>query len=132
MMCGVNGFEVADSNNSAVAHGGDDAPVVTVRRLPDAIVLAAAGEIDMTTAPALEDAVRRSLAEHPAVLVIDLTGAQFFSSAGIAVLVLAHRNRAGVTLRVVARDRIVLRPLELTGLTGDLAIYDSVEAALEA
>jgi anti-sigma B factor antagonist len=131
MMSDVNGFDVADSENSAVARAGDDAPVVTVKRLPNAIVLVAAGEIDMITAPALEDAVRQSLAERPAVLVIDLTGAQFFSSAGIAVLVLAHRNRAGVALRVVARDRIVLRPLELTGLTEDLSIYDSLEAALD-
>jgi anti-anti-sigma factor len=85
----------------------------------------------MTTAPALEDAVRRTLAERPARLVIDLTGAEFFSSAGIAVLVLAHGNGVGVALRVVASDRVVLRPLELTGLIGDLAIYSSLESALD-
>ncbi|HEY4021503.1 MAG TPA: STAS domain-containing protein [Pseudonocardiaceae bacterium] len=102
-----------------------------MKHLPDAIVLTVAGEIDMTTAPALEDAVRQSLAERPARLVIDLTGAEFLSSAGIAVLVLAHRNGAGVALRVVASDRVVLRPLELTGLIGDLAIYSSLETALD-
>lgn len=129
MMRNVNGFGVADSDESATVRA---TPVVTSERLRDAVVLTVAGEIDMTTAPALEDAVRKSLIERPATLVIDLSGAEFFSSAGIAVLMLAHRNDSGVALRVVATDRIVLRPLELTGLTGDLAIYDSVDTALEA
>lgn len=132
MMNTVNGgFGPADSNNAAALRVGHEVPTVTVEHLSDTTVLTVAGEIDMTTAPALEDAVRRSLAECPARLVIDLTGAQFLSSAGIAVLMLAHRNSAGAALRVVASDRVVLRPLELTGLTGDLAIYASLESALD-
>jgi anti-anti-sigma factor len=131
MMNDVNGFGGADSANSAEVGASDQAPIVTVRHLGDTIVLTVAGEIDMLTAPALEHATRESLVEHPARLVIDLTGAQFFSSAGIAVLVLAHHNNAGVALRVVARDRIVLRPLELTGLSDDLAIYANLESALD-
>lgn len=103
---------------------------MTVARLTNAVVITASGEIDMTTAPELEDAVRKALAERPATLVIDLTQAQFFSSAGIAVLVLAHRSSPAVELRVVARDHVVLRPLELTGLTDDLAIHASIESAL--
>ncbi|HJP72679.1 MAG TPA: STAS domain-containing protein [Pseudonocardiaceae bacterium] len=110
--------------------GMDDTPTVTVQQLPGTIVLKVAGEVDMVTAPALENAVRKALTESPDTLVIDLSAAEFFSSAGIAVLVLAHRNGAGVSLRIVARDRIVLRPLELTGLTDDLAIYPDLEAAL--
>jgi anti-anti-sigma factor len=129
MMNYVNGFGVADSDESATVRA---TPVVTTEHLRDAVVLTVAGEIDMTTAPALEDAVRKSLIEHPATLVVDLSGAEFFSSAGIAVLMLAHRNNFGVALRVVATDRIVLRPLELTGLTDDLAIYDSLDTALQA
>jgi anti-sigma B factor antagonist len=127
MMNDVNEFGVADSEESASVRA---TPVVTTQRLRDAVVLTVAGEIDMTTAPALEDAVRKALTEGPTTLVIDLSGAEFFSSAGIAVVMLAHRNDSGVALRVVATDRIVLRPLELTGLTDDLAIYDSLDAAL--
>ncbi|HEX4224104.1 MAG TPA: STAS domain-containing protein [Pseudonocardiaceae bacterium] len=126
----MNGFDGVDANE-ATAVGTEDMATVTVEHLPDAIVVKVAGEIDMMTAPAMEDAVRRSLAERPANLVIDLTGARFFSSAGIAVLVLAHRNSADVALRVVASDRVVLRPLELTGLTDDLAIYPTLTAALD-
>lgn len=116
-------------NRHDVRMSGERASVA-VHQVANAVVVTVAGEIDMTTAPALERAVRQSLAEHPATLIIDLTGAQFFSSAGIAVLVLAHRHSNGTALRVVAADRVVLRPLELTGLVDDLAIRATVEAAL--
>jgi anti-sigma B factor antagonist len=117
-------------NGTDSADAGIDKPIVSVRQLCGAIVVEVTGEIDMVTAPLLENAVRESLASRPDALVIDLSGAQFFSSAGIAVLVLAHRNSAGISLRVVAQDRVVLRPLELTGLTEDLAIYPDLDTAL--
>jgi anti-anti-sigma factor len=126
----MSGFGAGKSTGSDNATDKRDGAAVAIRQVSDAIVLAVAGEIDMTTAPALERAVRLSLAKHPATLIIDLTGAQFFSSAGIAVLVLAHRESAATALRVVAADRVVLRPLELTGLADDLAIRSTVEAAL--
>lgn len=119
---GVSGFDQAgDATNRAT---------VTVRHLRNAIVVTADGEIDMATAPALDNAVRRSLTERPGTLVIDLRHARFFSSAGIAVLVTAHRYSVEVALRVVADDSIVLRPLELTGLIDDLAIHPTIESAL--
>lgn len=127
-----------DTNQSGAANPDNvttvevDEETVTEERRPGAVVLTVTGEVDMTTAPALENAVRRSLAERPARLVIDLTGAEFFSSAGIAILVLAHRGRADVALHIVATDRIVLRPLELTGLRNQFAIHGSLEAALSS
>lgn len=130
MMSGVSGFQVAGSGEPSASSTEGAHRAVTVERLANATVLKVAGEIDMTTAPELENAVRTALAQRPATLIIDLTGARFFSSAGIAVLVLAHRNGAGVALRVVANDRVVLRPLELTGLTDDLAIHPTLAAAL--
>lgn len=132
MMSVVNGFDGLDSNDAARLSADGNIATVVVEHLPGTIVLKVAGEIDMTTAPVLEEAVRGALAERPANLVIDLTGARFFSSAGLAVLVFAHRNRAEVDLRVVASGRVVMRPLELTGLTADLAIYSTLAAALGA
>ena len=130
MMCQVNGFERADTGETAAANADGDVSTVSVEHLPGAIVLTVDGEIDMITAPAFEDAVRQALGERPAVLVIDLGEASFFSSAGISVLMFAQSNQEGVAVRVVAADRIVLRPLELTGLTTDLAIYPDRASAL--
>jgi anti-anti-sigma factor len=127
----MNTFDAAQSDNSGPEESGYGLASVTVEHLPGAIVVQVAGEIDMLTAPALDDAVRRSLREQPAKLIIDLSTAQFFSSAGISVLVAAHRNRGDdVALRIVARDRVILRPLELTGLSDDLAIHPTLESAL--
>lgn len=126
----MSGFDAENPTGSDTAGDSRERASVAVRHVSNAVILTVAGEIDMTTAPALERAVRQSLAQHPATLVIDLSGAQFFSSAGIAVLVLAHRQSNATALRVVAADRVVLRPLELTGLADDLDIRATVEAAL--
>ena len=131
MMSDVNGFDAAHAADSATTDADQGTPNILVEHLPDAVVLKVGGEIDMMTAPAFENAVRQALGETPATLIVDLSGAQFFSSAGIAVLMLAHRESDGVALRVVASDHVVLRPLELTGLTDDLAIFPTLQAALE-
>ncbi|MFI9383422.1 STAS domain-containing protein [Kutzneria sp. NPDC052558] len=108
------------------------ATVAVERPTEDIAVVRVDGEIDMVTAPALESQVAALLREKPRVLVIDLTDVRFFSSAGLAVLALAHRESDDTTeLRVVADDQAVLRPMELTGLTEDLEIRPSLTAALE-
>ncbi|QUQ63744.1 STAS domain-containing protein [Kutzneria sp. CA-103260] len=105
--------------------------VVVERPADDIVVVRASGEVDMITAPALESRVVTLVGEKPRLLVIDLTEVRFFSSAGLAVLALAHREAdEGTQLRVVANDAAVLRPLELTGLTEDLSILPSLTAAI--
>jgi anti-sigma B factor antagonist len=131
MMSDVNGFDAANTTDPAAPDAGLDTPSILVERLPDTVVLKVGGEIDMMTAPGFEDAVRQALSETPATLIVDLSGAQFFSSAGIAVLLLAHHGSDDVALRVVADDHVVLRPLELTGLAEDFAIYPTLQAALD-
>ncbi|MFI9383157.1 STAS domain-containing protein [Kutzneria sp. NPDC052558] len=105
--------------------------VVVERPAGDIAVVRVAGEVDMVTAPGLESRVVELLGERPRLLVIDLTEVRFFSSAGLAVLALAHRAAdARTQLRVVANDTAVLRPLELTGLTEDLSILPDLTAAI--
>ena len=58
------------------------------------------GELDLATAPKLQRKVDGTLREDPpAVLVIDLSAVTFLASAGMAVLVAAHR-RSGTGTRV--------------------------------
>jgi anti-sigma B factor antagonist len=125
---GVNGLSAEEPDNSEVGL----ATVAVERPADDTAVVRVDGEIDMVTAPALESQVVALLGERPRVLVIDLTGVRFFSSAGLAVLALAHRESyEGTELRIVADDVAVLRPMELTGLTEDLTIRASLKAALD-
>lgn len=110
-------------------------PALTVsvdNRASGAVVLHVAGEIDLVTAPRLEESVTRELAHRPKILVIDLTDVAFLASAGMSVLVAAH-NQAGehTDLRVVASGSATFRPLELTGLVQALQVYQSLHEALE-
>jgi anti-sigma B factor antagonist len=124
---GVTGFSAEESNNAEVGL----ATVAVERPADDIAVVRVDGEVDMVTAPALESQVVSLLEEKPRVLVIDLSAVRFFSSAGLAVLALAHREADEATeLRVVANDPAVLRPMELTGLTEDLLIRPDLKAAI--
>ncbi|NBH03240.1 STAS domain-containing protein [Amycolatopsis sp. SID8362] len=94
-------------------------------------VLRVEGALDLALAPKLRQLAERATRSRPALLVIDLTDVTFLASAGMAELVRAHRGQtAAAPLRVVASGRITLRPLELTRLTDELAIYPSLSEAL--
>lgn len=109
---------------------GDDL-TVSVDWSGPAVVLRVSGEIDMTTAGRLEDAVNLALTNNPQRLVLDLTGVGFFSSAGITPLIAAQEATRGRTrFAVVITGDPVFRSLKLTGVDCDLAIYASVEDAL--
>lgn len=95
-------------------------------------VLRVRGEIDIVTAPQLQDAAERVLVSAPTRLVLDLTGVGFLASAGLAVLVTCRRRCGdGIEFRVVADSAAVLRPLELTGLDTEFTVVRSLDAALQ-
>jgi anti-anti-sigma factor len=99
------------------------------------VVVAAAGEIDLSTVDDLAVAVRAALAGHAGMVVIDLTEVQFLASTGLSVLVEAERaaGESGQLLRVVTGGRrAVARSLETSGLADHLTVCDNLEAALRA
>ncbi|MFQ6330112.1 STAS domain-containing protein [Nocardia sp. CWNU-33] len=103
--------------------------VLRTRSDESAVVLSAAGEVDMVSAPKLSAAVAEALSIGSPVLVIDLSEVGFFGSAGVTVLVEALEASAGRHLRVVATAP-VRRPVELTGFDELLDIYGTLEEAL--
>ncbi|AUI60064.1 anti-anti-sigma factor [Amycolatopsis sp. BJA-103] len=106
---------------------------VALEGTDETAVLEVSGALDLALAPRLRLMVERAFRLRPAVMVVDLTAVEFLASAGMAELVRADRLCAGVTqVRVVAGNRVVLRPLELTCLTDELAVYPTRTAALEA
>ncbi|GGM82232.1 anti-anti-sigma factor [Lentzea pudingi] len=113
-----------------------ESPLLTVRAADVAgvVVIAVEGEIDVDTADEVLDAVRLGFASGGPVLVADLTLVSFFGSTGISTLISAHElaEENGKKLHVVAPQRAVRRPLQVTGVADVLALYDSVEEALSA
>lgn len=81
-------------------------------------VVSAAGEIDSTSASVLRERLEPLLDGALGDVTVDLTGVTFLDSAGLCVLAAAHRRAAGsgITFRVLASSRAVIRPLQITGL----------------
>lgn len=105
---------------------------VVVEHIGSVALLHVTGEVDMETEPLLRENLAMALAAEPAALVLDLTGVTFFASAGLHVLVdLQHDMTArSLEMRVVADSRIVLRPLQITGVDQLVTVVSSVDQAL--
>lgn len=96
-----------------------------------AVVVTVSGELDLLTAPAFEQALRRALAGRPPLVVVDLGGVGFLDSSALAVLATTHHEAGQDTVvRLVATAPVVVRPLELTGLSEVLPVLATVEEAL--
>ena len=107
---------------------------ISSSRLGTAVVLTVTGEIDLNTAPALQDAILDGIAEAGSGrCVVDLTNVDFLGSAGLAALLeaTAHTQDKPEPLRIVVdANRPVIRPIEVTGLDQVLALFHTVEEAL--
>jgi anti-anti-sigma factor len=91
---------------------------VDVSRSGPAACVSAAGEVDSTSAPVLRQQLDDLLDGDVLEFTVDLGRVTFLDSAGLCVLAAAHRRavRQGVTMRVLASSRAVIRPLQITGL----------------
>lgn len=99
----------------------------------DALVLKVAGDIGVGTAGQVVEVVDAMLERRPRAVVLDLSAVTFLSSAGLAALVTLHRRaEPDVRFRVVARKPVVVRPLQLSGLTELLTIRPSLAEAVAA
>jgi anti-sigma B factor antagonist len=78
---------------------------IQIERSSDRDCVAVLGELDIATAPSLDDAVLGLEDARPGLLVIDLTGVSFIDSTGLSVLLTAS-NRA----REQGRRLVVVRP----------------------
>lgn len=90
----------------------------------DRAVVSAIGEIDVSNASALRDALDQALADGAKVVACDLAQVPYIDSTGIGVLVgAAHRcKEAGSELDVLHPQKNVERVFELLGVTGELNI----------
>lgn len=90
------------------------------------------GAVDMLTAPLLQDAIRAAHGGRPAALIVDLTDAEFLSSAGMQVLVAANEEiTPGARFAVVADGPGTSRPLKIMGLTDFIELFATLDAALD-
>ncbi|QRP42813.1 STAS domain-containing protein [Amycolatopsis sp. FDAARGOS 1241] len=105
---------------------------VALRHSGEDVVIVAGGEFDAITSPTLQKTVHHALAEKPTVLVLDLTGAVFFSSVAIGVLVDAVLTAGEHTTVRLVVARPIRRTLQLLGMDHYFDYYDTTQDALTA
>jgi anti-sigma B factor antagonist len=100
-------------------------------------VIAIRGELDLSTAPALEPVLEEALSGSEPV-VVDLTECEFIDSTGIALVVRAWQRIEGDggegrrRLIVCSSNQQVGRVLEISGLGQTIPIHASREEGLAA
>ena len=99
--------------------------------LPDGgAVLRVEGDLDMATAPTLEDELAD--AGFAKRLVLDLSQCTFLDSSAVRVLVSSVRDSeaASGSLALVVTDPGILRVLEISGIDTMIPVHDNLDAAL--
>lgn len=114
-----------------------DLLVVDFEVRSDAVVVAAKGEIDSSTAAdfnsRLGAALQQARTQAGRLLIIDLQAVTYFGSAGLNAVLDCHRQglQAETSVRLVADSGLVVRPIQVTNLDSVLELYPTLSDALQ-
>ncbi|HYX98637.1 MAG TPA: STAS domain-containing protein [Mycobacterium sp.] len=114
-----------------------DLLVVDSEVRPEAVLVHAVGEIDSSTAEQLrtrlQSALQQAESQGSRLLILDLQGVTYFGSAGLNAVLDCHKQgvRTGTSVRLVADNGLVVRPIEVTNLDSLLDLYPTLPDALE-
>lgn len=105
---------------------GASGPQFELEIIPDRdrVIVAPAGEIDLATAPRLQEGIEELLDRGFTQVVVDLHRVEFMDSQGVRVLVLVHRRaeEVGATVTVVLGHTLARTALELSGVLDHLNV----------
>jgi anti-sigma B factor antagonist len=101
--------------------------ILCIRPGDGATLVAISGEVDVCTEAQLQQALLQLIREHPAGLMLDVSGLSFMDCAGLRALLVTRRRAEmrGVFLRLIATSAPVRRIIELTGAQEALAMERS-------
>lgn len=95
------------------------------------------GELDMSTAPQLEQQLEEALADSEALIMLDLSQCEFIDSTGIALIVRSwqrlDREAGGEgkgRLVLCSHNHQVRRLLKITGVESSISMHDRRDEAL--
>ncbi|PKN95417.1 MAG: anti-sigma factor antagonist [Chloroflexi bacterium HGW-Chloroflexi-6] len=90
------------------------------------------GSIDALTAPAVTEHLSGLITAGQTRLVVDLSGVDFTSSAGLRLLLVAVKETRslGGDLRLAAVQPDVLKVLKISGFTNILKLFEDVDGAV--
>ena len=105
---------------------------INVESMARVELVTVSGRVDSNSAGELEKAVNDIIARHKHNLVLELSGVDYMSSAGLRVLISALRTCKGKRGNVclVAVNERVDEVLELAGIKPMFTIYDNTTSAV--
>ncbi len=111
-----------------------DLTQVEIEHRDDVVVARLTGELDISTAPRFEEALRRVEGDGPDVVVADLSRLEFMDSTGLRLLVAAdgRAREAGRRFVLVRGNDMIHRVLRLTRLDERLEIVEDADAVAAA
>jgi anti-sigma B factor antagonist len=95
-------------------------------------VIQLSGSIDALSAPAITDHLGALISSGQVRLVVDLSGVDFTSSAGLRLLLGAVKDAraGGGDLRLAAVQPDVMKVLKISGFTNILKLFETVDEAV--
>ncbi|HBO54710.1 STAS domain-containing protein [Janibacter terrae] len=107
---------------------------ITTSEAGEVHIVHVSGEIDVTSAAVLRDALEALIADGRRRLTLDLSAVTFMDSTGLGIVVgrLKRLSRHGGTMTVAAAHPRVLRVFSITGLDQLLDVHPDVDAAVRA
>lgn len=105
---------------------------VAVNRLDGTTMVALSGDIDGSTAPIAQSRILEQIAPGQGV-ILDMTGVQYMSSAGLRMLLSTHRSAQAqnATVLLVGLSENLQDTMAATGFLGFFSTYPTLSAALE-
>src|SRR5262245_43349754 len=109
-------------------------PAASVLRQHRPNVLPLEGDIDLHVSPAVTESLNAVIKKKPERIVIDLSGATYIDSAGMAALILAMQEveAYGGKFFLVGLRETLRSIFEISRLDGLFRIFPDVDAALAA
>ena len=105
---------------------------VDVRSAPDRIVLRLLGELDLASAPFLQDKLESAESAETPLMVLDLDDLAFIDSTGLRIILAAHERSVerGQLLALTRGSQQVQRLMSITHVGEHLRIIESADAQL--
>jgi anti-anti-sigma factor len=106
-----------------------------IEEIGDVSCVAPVGRLDFDAAPGFQEAVERVLGgagKTPAAVIIDGTGLEYVSSAGLRAFLLAARSaqRSGISFALCALQPAVREVFELSGFSRIIPVHADRASAL--
>ena len=106
---------------------------ISIRESDGKTVAALDGSLDTTSAPEVGIVLEERIGAGDVKIIVDLTGVEFVSSAGLRILLVAAKKlrSAGGDLGVCGLNETVQEVFDMSGFSTILKVFPDRDAALE-